>query len=188
MPTGAQRRADPALAMNRAAAFRPCPVYPSDDPGQNHRQQLPAPLKICGARVFGNAGERGSVRIRADDRSEYFRPLLGGAIGEPVMPARGGGGAYSARGRALADAFSFQQCSCEGEPAVLVAQARQRRVGEDIEGAPARNAAAARQAVLRAPTHRVDPFAVRAEKGLLACSCAPGGVERLIERCWLPML
>src|SRR5713101_5074151 len=170
------------LAMNGLRCFSSRPVYPSDDPGQNHRQQLPAPLKIRGARLFGNAGEGGSVRISADDGSEYFRLLVGGAICEPVMTAGRGGGAYTARRRALADALSFQQCSCEGEPAVLVAQARQRGVGEYIEGAPARNAATARQAVRRAPAHRVVRAAMRAEKTLRVSSCARGGGERLIER------
>src|SRR5258708_12912885 len=98
------------------------------------------------------------------------------------MPARGGGGAYSARGRALADAFSFQQCSCEGEPAVLVAQPRQRRVGEDIEGAPARNTAAAAPAVRRPPAAPVARAALRAEQTQPLLPRPPPARQPLIRR------
>ena len=102
--------------------------------------------------------------MRCDDRAEDLGALLGRAIREALAPAGGGRRAYRAGSRALADALSFEHCSHVGEPALLVAESRERRVGQNVEGAPALQAAEARETVGGAPTHDPIRHAVRAGK------------------------
>src|SRR5260221_6488814 len=69
------------------------------------------------------------------------------------MPAKRRRRAHAASGRALADTPALDHRADVGEPAFLVPQARERRLGQRVERVAARVAAMPRHAIRSAPAH-----------------------------------